>query len=198
MKTVIGLTGGIASGKSTVSRYLSQKGYLVVDADATVHTLQQKGGRLYQALLAEYGTGILQENEELDRQKLASLVFANPESLERANLLQQGIIREELALLKAKYEQSKTLFFMDIPLLFELGYESWFQEIWLVSLSADQQLARLMVRNQMSQEEARKRMLAQMPLEEKRQRATRIIDNSGSLDETYAQIEHLLQELERR
>ncbi|GGE27625.1 dephospho-CoA kinase [Streptococcus himalayensis] len=198
MTRVIGLTGGIASGKSTVTAYLRKRGYQVIDADEVVHTLQQKGGKLYQALLQEYGPNILLPNQELDRGKLAAVVFANEESLERTNRLQQAIIREELASLKAQHEGSESLLFMDIPLLFELNYEQWFEEIWLVGLSKSQQVERLMARNRLSQEEAEKRIAAQLSLAEKRQRASSYIDNSGSVKQTYAQIDRLLQELERR
>ena len=158
MARIIGITGGIASGKSTVIEFLRQQGYQVIDADQVVHELQEPGGRLYQALLSAFGPAI------------------------RLDLL----------------AETETIFFMDLPLLFELQYEDWFDQIWLVDVTEETQLSRLMSRNALSQEEAEKRIAAQLSLREKRKRADVLIDNNGSLEETRQQIRNALQKLERR
>lgn len=198
MARIIGITGGIASGKSTVTEFLRQQGYQVVDADQVVHELQEPGGRLYQALLSTFGTAILQEDGRLDRPKLGAMIFGNSEVLARSSQLQNEIIREELAHRHDLLAETEDIFFMDLPLLFELEYDNWFDQIWLVDVTEETQLSRLMARNDLSQEEAEKRIAAQLSLKEKRKKADVLIDNNGSLEATRQQICDALQKLERR
>lgn len=198
MVRIIGITGGIASGKSTVTEFLRQQGYQVIDADQVVHELQEPGGRLYQALLTAFGSAILQEDGRLDRPKLGAMIFGNPELLEQSSQIQNRIIREELAGRRGLLAEKEDIFFMDLPLLFELQYEDWFDQIWLVDVTEETQLSRLMSRNALSQEEAEKRIAAQLSLQEKRKRADVLIDNNGSLEETRQQLRDALQKLERR
>ena len=198
MARIIGITGGIASGKSTVTEFLRQLGYQVIDADQVVHELQEPGGRLYQALLSTFGSSILQEDGRLDRPKLGAMIFGNPELLEQSSQIQNQIIREELAGRRDMLAETEDIFFMDLPLLFELQYEDWFEQIWLVDVTEETQLSRLMTRNSLSQEEAEKRIAAQLSLQEKRKRADVLIDNNGSLEETRQQLRDALQKLERR
>ncbi|MCY7024205.1 MULTISPECIES: dephospho-CoA kinase [Streptococcus] len=198
MARIIGITGGIASGKSTVTEFLRQQGYQVIDADQVVHELQEPGGRLYQALLSAFGSAILQEDGRLDRPKLGAMIFGNPQLLEQSSQIQNQIIREELANRRDLLAETEDFFFMDLPLLFELQYEDWFDQIWLVDVTKETQLSRLMTRNSLSQEEAEKRIATQLSLQEKRKRADVLIDNNGSLEETRQQIRDALQKLERR
>ena len=198
MVRIIGITGGIASGKSTVTEFLRQQGYQVIDADQVVHELQEPGGRLYQALLSTFGSSILQEDGRLDRPKLGAMIFGNPQLLEQSSQIQNQIIREELAGRRDLLAETEDIFFMDLPLLFELQYEDWFDQIWLVDVTEETQLSRLMSRNALSQEEAEKRIAAQLSLREKRKRADVLIDNNGSLEATRQQIRDALQKLERR
>ena len=197
MARIIGITGGIASGKSTVTEFLRQQGYQVIDADQVVHELQEPGGRLYQALLSTFGPAILQEDGRLDRPKLGAMIFGNPELLAQSSQIQNQIIREELAGRRDLLAEAEAIFFMDLPLLFELQYEDWFDQIWLVDVTEETQLIRLMTRNSLSQEEAEKRIAAQLSLREKRKRADVLIDNNGSLEETRQQLRDALQKLER-
>ncbi|WP_048791653.1 dephospho-CoA kinase [Streptococcus cristatus] len=198
MVRIIGITGGIASGKSTVTEFLRQQGYQVIDADQVVHELQEPGGRLYQALLSTFGSAILQEDGRLDRPKLGAMIFGNPELLAQSSQLQNEIIREELARRRDLLAETEDIFFMDLPLLFELGYDNWFDQIWLMDVTEEIQLSRLMARNALSREEAEKRIAAQLSLQEKRKRADVLIDNNGSLEETRQQLRDALQKLERR
>lgn len=197
MAKIIGITGGIASGKSVVTDFLRSQGYQVIDADQVVHELQKPGGRLYQVLLSEFGTEILLADGQLDRKKLGALLFSRPNLLEKSSRLQNDIIREELALKRNQLAATEELFFMDIPLLFEQEYEDWFDQIWLVDVSKDTQLERLMARNNLSQEEAQQRIAAQLSLAEKRQRAEIVIDNNGALLATLKQVQAFLDK-ERR
>ena len=197
MARIIGITGGIASGKSIVTEFLRQQGYQVIDADQVVHELQEPGGRLYQALLSTFGSAILQEDGRLDRSKLGAMIFGNPELLAQSSQIQNKIIREELADRRDLLAETQVVFFMDLPLLFELQYEDWFDQIWLVDVTEETQLSRLMTRNALSQVEAEKRIAAQLSLQEKRKRADVLIDNNGSLEATRQQIRDALQKLER-
>ncbi|MES5404842.1 dephospho-CoA kinase [Streptococcus infantarius] len=195
MTKIIGITGGIASGKSTVVAEIKKHGYQVIDADQVVHELQAKGGKLYQALCNWLGTDILQENGELDRKKLGQLIFSSKDMLEKSSHLQNGIIREELARRRDELAKTQDVFFMDIPLLIEHDYMEWFDDIWLVHLDEKAQLERLVMRNHFSKEEAKKRMASQMSTEAKKPYADKLLDNSGDLTELKAQINQLLQEL---
>ena len=193
MGKIIGITGGIASGKSTVTNFLRQQGFQVVDADALVHQLQKPGGRLFQALVQHFGQEIILENRELNRPLLASLIFSNPEEREWSKQIQGEIIREELASLRDKLAQTESIFFMDIPLLFEQDYSSWFNETWLVYVEPDVQMDRLMKRDQLSKDLAISRLSAQWSLEEKKGLASQVIDNNGSQEQLLAQLNSLLE-----
>lgn len=195
MGKIIGITGGIASGKSTVTEFLRQKGFQVVDADAVVHQLQKPGGRLYQVLVEHFGEKILLENAELNRTLLASLIFSNPEEQEWSKRTQGEIIREELAALRNQLAQTESLFFMDIPLLFEQNYASWFDETWLVYVNRYVQLERLMKRDQISKEAAESRLNSQWPIERKISLASHSLDNNGNQEQLIAQVVQLLEEM---
>ena len=195
MGKIIGITGGIASGKSTVTEFLRQKGFQVVDADAVVHQLKKPGGRLYQVLVEHFGEKVLLENGELNRPLLASLIFSNPEEQEWSKRTQGEIIREELAALRNRFAQTEALFFMDIPLLFEQNYASWFDETWLVYVNRDVQLERLMKRDQISKEAAESRLNSQWPLERKISLASHCLDNNGNQEQLIAQVVQLLEEM---
>ncbi len=193
MGKIIGITGGIASGKSTVTNFLRQKGFEVVDADALVHQLQKPGGRLFHILVEHFGEKVLLEDGELNRPLLASLIFSNSDEREWSKETQGQIIREELGSLRDKFSETEELFFMDIPLLFEQDYASWFDETWLVYVSRDTQLDRLMKRDYLTIEDAQARLASQWPLEEKKRMASHILDNNGSREQLLSQVASLLQ-----
>ena len=193
MGKIIGITGGISSGKSTVTNFLRQRGFQVVDADALVHQLQAPGGRLYNILVEHFGNQVLLKNGQLNRPLLASLIFSNPKEQEWSKETQGQVILEELAAFKNQLAQTEAIFFMDIPLLFEQGYESWFDEVWLIYLDRETQIERLMNRDKLSLEAAESRLASQWSLDKKKKLATHIIDNSGSLDQLLSQIISLLE-----
>ncbi|OJH47838.1 dephospho-CoA kinase [Lactococcus lactis] len=218
MKMVIGLTGGIASGKSTVVDFLISGGYQVIDADKVVRQLQEPGGKLYKAIVETYGLDFIADNGQLNREKLGALVFSDSKEREKLSNLQDEIIRTELYdrrddLLKKMTDKSvsknfdsksqgKNLsvnkpIFMDIPLLIEYNYTG-FDEIWLVSLPEKIQLERLMARNKFTEEEAKKRISSQMPLSEKQKVADVILDNSGTIEALKKQIQRELARIEEQ
>lgn len=193
MGRIIGITGGIASGKSTVTNFLRKQGFQVVDADAVVHQLQRPGGRLFEVLVQHFGPEIILEKGELNRPLLASLIFSNPEEREWSRITQGEIIREELATLRDQLAQTEEIFFMDIPLLFEQDYVSWFDDTWLVYVDRDVQVERLMKRDQLSKDEAESRLAAQWPLEKKKDLASHILDNNGNQEQLLTQVRILLE-----
>lgn len=195
MTKVIGLTGGIASGKSTITDLLRRQGYPVIDADQVVHELQAKGGKLYQVLVAEFGNSILTAEGDLDRKKLGQAVFENAGLRVHLSLLQDKIIREELLARRDALKQTEDVIFMDIPLLYEADYSGEVDEVWLVYVDKAQQLERLMKRNGFSVQDAENRLNAQLSLKEKRSKAQVLIDNSGVVEETLARVALLLEDL---
>ncbi|MGV3010144.1 dephospho-CoA kinase [Streptococcus thoraltensis] len=195
MTVTIGITGGIASGKSTVTSYIREKGFEVIDADAIVHELQTKGGKLYQVLLDFYGSKILAPDGELDRKALSEQFFSDEKVRAEVSALQDTIIRQELLARRDALLEKYDLVFMDIPLLFEQDYQSQLNQVWLVYLDPAQQLQRLMKRNGYSKKQAEQRISAQLSLEEKKKRSDKVIDNSGDLLDTYEQINRLLKEV---
>ena len=192
---IIGLTGGIASGKSTVVEMIKEVGYKVIDADQLVHDMQAKGGRLYRALHDWLGEEILLPNGELNRPKLGQLIFSNEEMRQRSAEIQGTIIREELAAQRDRLAKEEDVFFMDIPLLIENGYQDWFDQIWLVAVSPQVQRQRLMKRNHLSAEEAGMRIDSQMSLAEKLPYASLVIDNNGSIDDLKEKVKSAIKDL---
>lgn len=194
---MIGITGGIASGKSTVVAMIKEAGYQVIDADQVVHQLQEKGGRLYEALKQAFGNEILKEDGDLNRKKLSEMVFSNPSHMATSSAIQNQIIKEELAAERDQFAQSQTVIFMDIPLLIELGYQDWFDAIWLVYVDAQTQLRRLMARNHLREVDAKKRLSSQLSIEEKRPYASLVIDNSGDMETLRKQVHKALEQLSK-
>ena len=192
---IIGLTGGIASGKSTVVEMIKEAGYKVIDADQLGHDMQTKGGRLYQALLDWLGEAILLSDGELNRPKLGQLIFSSEEMRHQSDEIQGKIIREELAAQRDGLAKEEDVFFMDIPLLIENDYQDWFDQIWLVAVSPEVQRQRLMKRNHLSAEEADMRIASQMPLSEKLPYASLVIDNNGSIDDLKEKVKSAIKDL---
>ena len=192
---IIGLTGGIASGKSTVVEMIKEAGYKVIDADQLVHDMQTKGGRLYRSLLDWLGEAILLSDGELDRPKLGQLIFSSEEMRHQSAEIQGKIIREELAAKRDCLAKEEDVFFMDIPLLIENNYQDWFDQIWLVAVSPEVQRQRLMKRNHLSAEEADMRIASQMPLSEKLPYASLVIDNNGSIDDLKEKVKNAIKDL---
>ena len=198
MARIIGLTGGIASGKSTVTSYLREKGYPVIDADRVVHDLQAPGGELYQALVEHFGTEILLDTGDLNRPALAERIFSSQKEIVWSNQVQGEMIRKALERERDRLAASEEIFFMDIPLLIEQDYQDWFDQVWLVYVTEDTQLQRLMERNALTEDQVRDRLAAQMSLEEKKALVDLVIDNNSKRDHLYQQIDRVLEQIERR
>lgn len=192
---VIGLTGGIATGKSTVSNYLLSLGLAVIDADIISREVVEPGGKGLLQLVQSFGSDLLQANGQLNRAKLADLLFQNEIIRRQVNdilhPLIYGAIFEQVADYRLKGEQ---VVFLDIPLLFESGELEYFDEIWLVYVPEAVQLNRLMQRDQLSKADGQARLASQLAIESKKSLADVIIDNTGSIQETYKQVETILKQ----
>ncbi|MBR3795183.1 MAG: dephospho-CoA kinase [Clostridia bacterium] len=187
----IGLTGSIACGKSTVSHYLRELGYFVADADAISHGMTAPGGPALPALRVAFGDGIF-DGDRLDRRALGSLVFSDPGKRAALNAILHPMIISEIASQLIANDQSDSLVFGDVPLLYECGMESMFDRIWVVSVPREEQIARLHIRDGLSREDAVRRIDAQMPLSEKERRADAVIHTNGPIPDTRKQIDALL------
>ncbi|PYE52455.1 dephospho-CoA kinase [Paenibacillus barcinonensis] len=190
----IGLTGGIATGKSSVSAYLASKGALLIDADVIAREVMMPGHPVLAAAVQRFGQAILNEDGTLDRKKLGSIVFQHPEERKALEAITHPAIRKEMRERAAAYEMQHPdkLVVSDIPLLYESGLEDGFEEILVVYVPREVQLERLMSRDQMTQADAEARIAAQMDIERKKERANIVIDNSGSWAQTEKQLQAFL------
>jgi dephospho-CoA kinase len=193
MSLVIGLTGGIASGKSTVSTMFKKMDITVIDADIEARLAVQKGEPAYLKIIAEFGQEILLPNEEIDREKLGSIIFYQ---VEKRRLLNEIVHPEVRKRMNSKIEQAKQnkeeIVVLDIPLLFESKLTYMVDKTLLVYADRDIQLKRLMDRNSLSLEDAEARIHSQMPLQEKVSLADAVINNNGSLQDTQTQLNSIL------
>lgn len=198
MTRVVGLTGGIGTGKSTVARMLAARGAVVIDADAIVHELQAAGASMLAELAAAFGAEILRPDGSLDRARLGERVFADPAARRRlGEITHPAVGREMLRRLEAARAAGAPLVVMDNPLLFEgrgrrPGAVDPTPETILVYAPAELQIARQMARDGVTRAYAEQRLAAQMSIEEKRALATWVIDNSGGVEETERQVEELV------
>ena len=195
MTRVIGLTGGIASGKSTVSRMLKHLGACIIDADAIAHRLSEPGGPIYQAYLEHFGPQVLTPDGRLDRRAVAERVFACPQEKHWMDGAAAPLILVELKRQLSEAMQAELLVaVLDVPLLFEAGWDALAEESWLVYVPEDEQLRRLCLRDKCTEEQGLRRMKSQMPLREKLSRADVAIDNSGMVKETERVVRQLWKE----
>lgn len=188
---IIGLTGGIATGKSTVAAMLRRLGATVIDADAISRSLTAKGGAALAPIREAFGDDVF-SGAELNRPALAQAVFSDGEKRRLLNSIVHPLVYAQLEVLKEKARrEGEKAVVLDIPLLFETGYEKQCDETWLVWLDEEDQRRRLMLRDNMEKRQAIARVNAQMPMCAKRQKATRIIDNSQAAEHTYKQVSEL-------
>ncbi|XP_043715413.1 dephospho-CoA kinase-like [Telopea speciosissima] len=181
---IVGLTGGIASGKSTVSNQFKAKGIPIVDADLVARDVLKKGTGGWKRVVAAFGEDILQENGEVDRAHLGQIVFSDPDKRQLLNRLLAPFISYGIfwEVFKLWIKGSKVIV-LDIPLLFEAKRDRWSKPIIVVWVDPATQLQRLMARDRISEQQARNRINAQMSLDLKKAKADIVIDNSGSLEE---------------
>jgi len=186
----IGLTGGIASGKSTVARMLRELGATVIDADAIVREVQAPGTPVLAAIAAEFGADLIRPDGSLDRPALGRIIFADSDRRNRLEAIVHPAVRQRMAQTRLDcFNQGLPAVVLDIPLLFEGGTERTVDQVWVVYVDRATQLVRLIARDGLSNDQAEQRIDAQMDIEQKRSRATIVIDNRGSMDQTRQQVE---------
>jgi len=190
----IGLTGGIASGKSTVSGMLQERGAIIVDADRISREIVMPGSPVLQRIQEEFGPDILLEDGSLDRKKLGAIIFGDEQKRLLLNSIMHPPIREQMKQRISQYEREypDKLVVADIPLLYESNLQHMFTEVMVVYVPLDVQVDRLKRRDGLTDEQAMERIRSQMPLSDKRQYADVVIDNSKGLQETAEQLDQYL------
>ncbi|MBP1915053.1 dephospho-CoA kinase [Lederbergia galactosidilyticus] len=190
---MVGLTGGIASGKSTVSQMFKERGFAIIDADVAARKVVEPDQSAYREIVQVFGEVILLPNQMLDRAKLGAIIFSDETKRQKLNSIVHPAVRKQMEIWKneALAAGSQTVIY-DIPLLFESRLTNLVEKTIVVFVEEQVQLERLMERNGLSESEALARITSQMPLTEKVKMADAIIDNNGEMDETRSQIEQLI------
>lgn len=187
----IGLTGGIATGKSTVASMLLRKGAPLVDADVIAREVVEPGSPVLSRVAERFGSDILLPDGSLNRKKLGAIVFADPAQRKALESLLhppiRALMKERMALLERQHPDKPVI--VDVPLLYESGLEAMFDAVMVVYVPAELQRERLKQRDGLTEEQAEQRLAAQLPIDEKRRRADIVIDNAGTLQETQRQID---------
>lgn len=194
---IIGLTGGIGSGKSTVTDYLIARGFPVLDADKIAREIVLPGSEMLIQLTSVFGKSILMQDGSLDRKKLGNIVFSDPEKKKILDGLMHTRILELIhdRILQYREETVHKLIFIDAPLLFETGLDKSVSEIWVIDVDEETRIKRIMERDGLKREDIAMRISNQMTRDEKNKRADVILDNTGNQEALYQQIEQLLQKI---
>ncbi|MET3697305.1 dephospho-CoA kinase [Bacillus oleivorans] len=191
----IGITGGISSGKSTISNTLKEWGFTVIDADVQARVVAQPNQEAYQEIVKSFGSEILLPDGHINRSMLGEIIFNNKEKRDLLNSIVHPAVRKNMLSEKEKaYKRGEDTVFMDIPLLYESKLTHYVEKVIVVYVDPSVQLKRLMERNQLTEEDALSRIKAQLPLEDKKKWADAVIDNNGTIDETKQQLKKILEE----
>lgn len=189
MAFVLGITGGIATGKSSVVQHFIDLGFPVVDADIIARHLLDQNEQAYNEVVKVFGSEILQENGEINRQALGALVFNHPDKLKQLDELMAPFLQKSILAAIKQASQNQKLVIVDVPLMYEKGYDEWMDQVAVVYCTPNQQLKRLMQRNQLTEKEAKQRMDSQLPIEMKKLLAEVVFDNSNDLTQTIQQVD---------
>lgn len=193
MTLVIGLTGSIGTGKSTVAKMFKQLGIPVIDADEIARLVVEPGKEAYEKIVETFGEDILQKDRTLDRKKLGAIVFNDEEKRKQLNGIVHPAIRKEMLRQRDEYlEQHAPCVVLDIPLLYESKLEHFVDKVIVVKTSPEVQLERILARDDLSKEEALKRINAQIDVAKKAEWADAVIDNDGTIEETERQLKDIL------
>lgn len=192
---IIGLTGSIASGKSTVAKMIESYGLPIVDADVAARQVVEPGTPTLKKIAEAFGPEVIAHDGSMDRAKVGSIIFHNEEMRKTLNSIIHPAIREEMLRQRDEFISfGEKNIFMDIPLLFESKLEHFVEKIIVVSVNKEVQLQRLMERNGFSEEEANARIATQIPVKEKERLADAVIHNNGTLEDTAIQLQNVLYE----
>lgn len=193
----VGLTGGIASGKSTVSGFLREMGAIIIDADEVARQIVEPGQPALQEIAEEFGPEVILPDGHLDRARLGDIVFRDPAQRLKLNAITHPRWQEMFKIRMMELPAGVQAVFWDVPLLFETGTDKAVDQVWLVWVDEKTQIERLMARNNYTEEEALMRIRSQMPMEEKKERADLLIDNRGPMEETKRAVTRYYNELLR-
>lgn len=192
-KLIIGLTGSIASGKSTVAKMLEQYKFPIVDADLVARVVVEPGRPTLQQIKEKFGADIIMEDGHLDRSKLGDIIFHDPKKRLDLNAIMHPAIRKEMLEQRDKWlNDGHPVVVMDIPLLFESKLQHFVEKILVVSVTEENQLRRLMERNNLSEADARVRISSQLPISVKEEGADAVIFNNESVERTKQQLDIIL------
>lgn len=198
MTYFLGLTGGIASGKSTADEFFKKKKIPIIDSDLIAHKIMEIGQNGYKAVVDYFGTDILNDDQTINRRKLGGIVFNDKAKLKKLNELTHPLVHQEIKQQMVQYSANQEkLVVIDVPLLFESGFESLCNGVLVISITPELQIERLMKRNNFTKKEAIARINNQMPLSEKEKRATYVVANTGTIDDLEKKLSDLLQEIGR-
>ena len=197
---IIGLTGGIATGKSTVSAMLKNAGALIIDADRIARAVVKKGLPAYREIVDHFGSGVLLPDGAINRNVLGDIIFNDPQKKQLLNRIVHPRVKKEVKrqLKQIETTHPKAVAILDTPLLIEAGMHNDLSEIIVVYAPQDIQVKRLMQRDRISEADALARVRSQMPIEEKKQQATIVIDNSGTIENTRRQTIDIFKRLNDR
>ncbi len=190
MTMILGLTGGIATGKSTVVKVFKELGFPVVDADVIAREVVEVGRPGLAKIVSTFGTEMLQPDGSLDRKKLGALVFSDEEKRQKLNALLSPFLREAILSQIEKKKDQASLVVVDIPLLYEGGYENDMDQVAVVYVPETIQLDRLMERDHLTEQEAWQRINSQLSIEQKKQKADIVFDNQKTIQETKKLVEN--------
>jgi dephospho-CoA kinase len=193
----VGLTGGIACGKSTVAQMFVELGAHLIDLDRIAHYVQEPGKPAYKEVVHHFGKEILQPDKKIDRLKLGNIVFGNKKKIVELNNIVHPLVYQEwhARLEKIRTKKEHAIVLSDIPLLFEGQMQDMFDLSILVLIAPEEQIRRLRIRNGLSKEEAEKRLKSQMPIREKIKLADIVIDNEGSVPDTENKVNKIWKKL---
>ncbi|MFQ3542534.1 dephospho-CoA kinase [Halobacillus rhizosphaerae] len=196
MSIVIGLTGSIASGKSTISQMFGDFNIPVVDADLISREVVEPGQPAYQKIIEAFGREVLREDLTIDRKKLGRIVFAEADKRKQLNAIVHPEVRKEMVRKREQLKEEYKAVVLDIPLLFESQLEDYADRTLVVFVDENTQLNRLMERDESSIEEAKQRIASQIPVQKKAEMADAVINNNGSVEESFKQLKAILKQWE--
>lgn len=192
---IIGLTGSIASGKSTVSKMLEEKGYPIIDADRVARQVVEPGSETLKKIGDLFGDEVIKPDGTMDREKVGALIFSDPARRKQLNDIIHPAIRGEMLRQRSDYlAQGYRTIIMDIPLLFESKLQHFVDKILVVSVTEENQLTRLMERNGLNDKDAKARISSQLPMSVKEEGADAVIYNNGTVGETARQLERIMEQ----
>lgn len=193
MTLVIGLTGSIASGKSTISKMFKEMDIPVIDADQISRDVVEPGEPAYESIVQQFGREVLHEDGYLDRKKLGKVIFSSEEKRKQLNEIVHPQVREEMVRRREQYKQEEyAAVVLDIPLLFESKLTDYVEKTLVIYVDERTQLQRLMERDRSNRNDAKERIAAQIPVKKKAEMADAVIDNNGTIEESFQQLRDIL------